>query len=65
MAEVGLLDPGRHDQAVVREVLLPPGDQRRPDDAPVEVEARHIRQLDVHVVVLAQQVTKDVGDLAR
>ena len=65
MAEIGLADPGGHDQAVVGDLEgLDAGDAGVHDPA-VQVEPGDLGQFDPDVLVLAQHVADGRRDLAR
>jgi hypothetical protein len=63
VAEVRLRRAGRDDEAVVGD-LPPPVEQPAGDGAPVEVDARHLRQNDVRVALVAQDVTQGRRDVS-
>ncbi len=61
--EIRLLHPGRHDQVVVAELQLVPERPRREYPAPICVDAGHLGQHEVRVLVLTEQIPQRDGDL--
>ena len=61
--EIRLLHPGRHDQVVVAELQLVPERPRRQDPAPFGIDAGHLGQHEVRVLLLTEQIPQRVGDL--
>ena len=53
--EIRLLHPGRHDQVVVAELQLVPERPRRQDSAPFGVDAGHLGQHEVRVLLLTSR----------
>ena len=64
MAEVGLADPGGHDQAVVGDLEGLDADDAGVHDPAVKVEPGDLGQLDADVLVLAEHVADGRRDLA-
>ena len=65
VAEIGLLDPGGHDQAVVGILDRLMSEGVGMHNLALEIETGHLGQLHPHVLVLAHDVTQSGGDLAR
>ena len=61
--EIGLLHPGRHDQVVIAELQLVPQRPRRQDPPPFNVDAGHLGQHEVRVLLLTEQVPQRDGDV--
>ena len=64
MAEIGLADPGRHDQAVVGNFEGLDADDAGVHDPAVKVEPGDLGQFDEDVLVLAEHVANGRRDLA-
>ena len=65
VTKVGLPRSGRHDETVVGVLARLGRDRHGLDDAPLEIEAGDLSHLDLHVVVLAEDLSQHWRDLTR